>query len=382
MLNFEQPFRPYTVYGENSIEKLSDFIYGNRVMFIYGSGSIKKSGLYNKIINGIGQTNYIEYGGIASNPKLSLIREAIKLGKDFEVDQIIAVGGGSVIDGAKAIAVGIKSDTDIWDAYSSKAKVCDAVDILTVVTNVATGSETNDVSVLVNDKLNLKRSIKSKYIYPKVAIMDPLLTLTVDKYTTRYGIVDCFSHLLEQYFNNVNNSVVDGQIASYMRSIVDLGPKLLADLSNKELRDMHMYLSYVAYNCDIRNTVGGDFACHGLDYGLASVFDTTHGAGLAILTPNWMEYISDYKPEKIISFGKEVFNINEEDSSSACEKTIAALRNWLKSLNAAKKYSDINVIIEEKQLYSMIEKAKVSYPLGNYYGLDEDAIRKIYEMGN
>lgn len=382
MLKFEQQFRPYTVYGEGSIEKLSDFIYGNRIMFVYGSGSIKKSGLYDKIIDSIGETNYIEYGGIASNPKLSLIREAIKVGKDFNVDQIIAVGGGSVIDGAKAIAVGIKSKTDIWDAYSAKTKPTAAVDLLTVVTNVATGSETNDISVLVNDQLKLKRSIKSQFIYPKVAIMDPLLTLTVGEYTTRYGIVDCFSHLLEQYFNNVNNSVVDGQIASYMRSIVDLGPKLLADLQNKELRDMHMYLSYVAYNCEIRNTVGGDFACHGLDYGLASVFDTTHGAGLAIITPNWMEYISDYKPEKIISFGKEVFNIKIEDPQLACKKTVAALRNWLKSLNAAENYKDINVIIEEKQLYSMIDKAKVSYPLGNYYGLDEEAIRKIYEMGN
>ncbi len=381
MLNFEQPFRPHTVYGENKVEELPNYLYGTKVLLMYGSGSIKHSGLYDRIIELLADTDYIEYGGITSNPKLSHIREAIELCKLNNVDQIIAVGGGSVIDGAKAVAVGAKIDVDIWQAYGNGYKISNATDLLTIVTNVATGSETNDVSVLVNDETNLKRSIKSPYIYPKVALMDPLLTLTVNEYTTRYGIVDCFSHLLEQYFNNVNNVIIDDQIAGYLRNIIDLGPKLLADLKNPELRDAHMYLSYVAYNCDIRNTVGGDFACHGLDYGLASVFDTTHGAGLAILTPNWMEYVTSHKPQKIAKFGRDVFDIDNCSDLEAAKAATAGLRAWLKSLNAAKQYSDINVIIEEKKLLEMIEKSKVSYPLGNYYQLDEAAIREIYEMG-
>lgn len=382
MLNFIQPFRPRTVYGVDSVNQLPDYIYGTRVMLVYGSGSIKHSGLYDRIIDMLTDVNYIEYGGISSNPRLSQVREAIEAGKSFGVDQIIAVGGGSVIDGAKAIAVGIKTEADIWEAYSNGYKVTDAVDILSIVTNVATGSETNDISVVVNDETNLKRSIKSEYIYPKVAIMDPSLTVTVNEYTTRYGLIDCFSHLLEQYFNNVNNSIVDDQIASYLRHVVKLAPELLNNLEDLELRDRHMYLSYMAYNCDIRNTVGGDFACHGLDYGLASVFDTTHGAGLAIIMPNWMEYTINYKPSKIAQFGRDVFGITASDETVAASQTVDAFRNWLNSLNAAKKYSDINVIIEENKLLEMIEKSKVSYPLGNYYGLDEAAIREIYEMGN
>ncbi len=381
MLNFKQPFRPHTIYGANTINQLSDYIYGTKVLFLYGSGSIKHSGLYKVVIDQLKDVDYIEVGGVKSNPKLSLIRSVIKQCKDSNVDQIIAVGGGSVIDAAKAIAIGVMEDEDIWDIYTKGIKITNSVDILSVVTNVATGSETNDVSVIVNDEINLKRSIKNPLIYPKVAIMDPLLTITVNEYTTRYGIVDCFSHLLEQYFNNINNPIVDDQIAGYLRNIIDLGPKLLADLKNPELRDAHMYLSYVAYNCDIRNTVGGDFACHGLDYGLASVFDTTHGAGLAILTPNWMEYVAEYKPEKIARFGREVFRVVEKDDKKAAVLATALLRDWLKSLNAAERYSDINVIIEEKELLEMIEKAKVSYPLGNYYQLDETAIREIYEMG-
>lgn len=382
MLNFKQPFRPCTVYGPKTINELANYVYGTRVMLVYGTGSIKHSGLYNKITAMLTDVNYIEYGGISSNPKLSQIREAIKKAKEFDVDQLIAVGGGSVIDGAKAIAVGIKTEDDIWDAYGNGSKVTDAVDILTVVTNVATGSETNDVSVLVNDQTNLKRSIKSEYIYPKVAIMDPLLTLTVNEYTTRYGIIDCFSHLFEQYFNLVNNKIIDDQITGYMRNVIELGPKLLADLTNPELRDAHMYLAYTAYNCDIRNTIGGDFACHGLDYGLASVFDTTHGAGLGILMPNWMEYVADNKPQKIASLGRSIFNIDDTSDTNAAKLTVQAFRNWLNQLNAAKNYQDINVIIDEKKLLEMIEKSKVSYPLGNYYKLDETAIREIYEMGN
>lgn len=382
MLNFEQPFRPHTVYGQNSIEQLADYIYGSKIMFVYGSGSIKHNGVYDKVINSLENKDYIEFGGIGSNPKLSLIRQAIKECKLNNVDQIIAVGGGSVIDAAKAIAIGAKSDTDIWDIYTQGHKIDSSIDLLSVVTNVATGSETNDVSVIVNDEINLKRSIKNIHAYPKVAIMDPNLTLSVNEYTTRYGIVDCFSHLLEQFFNNVNNSTIDKQLALYMREVIDLGPKLLEDLKNIELRDNHMYLSYVAYNCDIRNIVGGDFACHGLDYGLASVFNSTHGAGLAILTPNWMEYVTNHKPAKIAYFGRLVFDIKEEDDTLAAKLATEELRGWLKTLNAAERYSDINVIIEEKQLLEMIEKSKVSYPLGNYYGLDEKAIREIYEMGN
>lgn len=382
MLSFEQPFRPHTVYGADKVEELPNYLYGNKILLMYGSGSIKHSGLYDRIIEMLEGSDYLEFGGVTSNPKLSDIRQAIELCKLNKVDQIIAVGGGSVIDAAKAVAVGATIAVDIWEAYGNGYKVSDAIDILTIVTNVATGSETNDVSVIVNDESNLKRSIKNPLIYPKVAIMDPLLTVTVNEYTTRYGIVDCFSHLLEQYFNNVNNVIVDDQIAGYLRNVIELGPKLLADLKNPELRDAHMYLSYVAYNCDIRNTVGGDFACHGLDYGLASVFDTTHGAGLAILTPNWMEYVTDYKPHKIAEFGRSVFGIDCEDDVEAAKLATTNLREWLKSLNAAKQYSDINVIIEEKKLLEMIEKSKVSYPLGNYYKLDETAIREIYEMGN
>lgn len=381
MLNFVQSFRPHTIYGPNKIDELADYVYGNKVLLMYGSGSIKRTGLYDRIIDLLGTTDYIEYGGITSNPKLSDIRKAIELCKLYKVDQIIAVGGGSVIDGAKAVAIGSKIDVDIWEAYSNGYQVNDAVDILTVVTNVATGSETNDISVLVNDQINLKRSVKSPHIYPKVAIMDPLLTLTVNEYTTKYGIIDCFSHLLEQYFNVQDNIIVDRQIISYMRSIIELGPNLLANLQDPELRDGHMYLSYMAYNCDIRNTVGGDFACHGLDYGLSSVYDTTHGAGLGIITPNWMEYVANYKPEKIASFAREVFDIKEADDYQAALLGTRELRLWLDSLNAARTFQDINVMIEEDKLLEMIEKAKVSYPLGNYYQLDEADIRAIYEMG-
>lgn len=381
MLNFTQSFRPLTIYGPNKIDELPTYIYGNKVLLMYGSGSIKRTGLYDRIIDLLGTTDYIEFGGITSNPKLSDIRQAIELCKLSNVDQIIAVGGGSVIDGAKAVAIGSKIDVDIWEAYGNGYQVTDAVDVLTVVTNVATGSETNDISVVVNDQINLKRSVKSPHIYPKVAIMDPLLTLSVNEYTTRYGIVDCFSHLLEQYFNIQNNQIVDQQIVAYMRSIIELGPKLLANLNDPELRDGHMYLSYMAYNCDIRNTVGGDFACHGLDYGLSSVFNTTHGAGLGIITPNWMEYVANYKPEKIASFARDVFDVKEANDYQAAVSATKQLRTWLASLNAARTFADINVQFDEEQLIEMIEKAKVSYPLGNYYQLDEVGIRTIYEMG-
>ncbi len=380
MLNFNQPYRPNTIYGPDSIEKLSAYCMSDSVLLLYGSGSIKKTGLYDRLQIILKDVNIIPFGGIGSNPKLSIIEAAIKVCKENNIKQIIAVGGGSVIDGAKAICVGARSDKPIWDIYMTN-QVEDALELITVVTNVATGSETNDVSVIVNDTLNLKRSIKNRYIYPKVAIMDPLLTLTVNEYTTKYGVIDCFSHLFEQYFNNINNKIIDDTIVSYMKNVIELGPKLIGDLQNPTLRDNHMYLCYVAYNCEIRNIVGGDFACHGLDYGLASVFDTTHGAGLAIIMPNWMEFVKQYKPQKIASLGRALFAIEEEDDKLAASLCIDQFRLWLTKMRAVSKYEQLNVTIDEIQLDEMIEKSKVSYPLGNYYQLDEKAIKTIYEMG-
>ncbi len=381
MLNFNQPFRPNTFFGVGTLNKIEGIVANyNKVMLVYGGHSLKATGTYDKIISQLSNVELVEYSGITANPRLSDVRRAIDVAKENDIELIIAAGGGSVIDAAKAIAVGARLQTDIWGAYSNKATISKAIDIMSIITNVATGSEANDVSVLVNDELNLKRSIKTSLIYPKFAIMDPELTLTVNEYTTKYGLIDAFSHMMEQYFNTIDNHIIDRYIAGLMVDIVDLAQKLLADLTNVELREQHMLLAYLAYNCDIRNMVGGDFACHGLDYGLASEFNTTHGAGLGIIMPNWMKYVANHKPEKIVKFGRIVFNLTGTDEEVAFAAS-TSLRTWLDSLNAAKTYSELNVIINSEALDQMVEKAKVSYPLGNYYGLDQDAIREIFEMG-
>ncbi len=382
MLDFTLPKRSNTLYGQGKIDLLKTLVKQNEnVLFLYGTASVKKTGTYDIISENLKMTNMFEFGGISANPKLSSTRAAIELVKKEKIETIVAVGGGSVIDAAKAIAVGAKYDGDVWDLYSGKAEIKSALDVITIVTNVATGSETNDVSVLVNDVQNLKRSIKTPLIYPKAAILDCNLTLTVSEYTTKYGIIDAFSHVFEEYFNNVNNPVIDLQILTLIKSILDLGPKLLNDLENIELRDQHMLLAYLAYNCDIRNMVGGDFACHGLDYGLASVFDTTHGAGLSVIMPNWMKFVADYKPEKIAKFGQFIFNISESDNKKAAHETAKKLREYLNKLDAASCYSDLGISVGTEELEEMIEKAKVSYPLGNYYPLDTEKIKKVYELG-
>ncbi len=382
MLKFNHAFRPNTYFGCGSLTNLESIVLNYRkVLLVYGGSSLKATGTYERIIKQLNNVEVIEYAGITANPRLSDVREAITLAKTENIDVIIAAGGGSVVDAAKAIAVGIKQECDIWDAYQAKTSIEAATDIISIITNVATGSEANDVSVLVNDEINLKRSIKNPLIYPKYAIMDPELTTTVNEYTTRYGLVDAFSHAMEEYFNGVNNHIIDRYIAGLMIDIIDLAPKLLADLNNVTLREEHMLLAYLAYNCDIRNMVGGDFACHGLDYGLASEFNTTHGAGLGIIMPNWMEYVADYKPEKIAQFGRVVFGTEETNNQQCALLASEKLRTWLNLLNAAEKYSELNVIINTEAMDRMVEKAKVSYPLGNYYGLDEQAIKAIFEKG-
>lgn len=382
MLNFNQAYRPNTFFGNGTIMQLEKIVEKyNSALLVYGGNSLKASGTYEQIIKQCSKISVLELDKVSENPKLSDIKRAYQIVNDEPVDLIIAAGGGSVIDAAKAIAVALKTPGDVWDIYAGKNQICEAIDIVSIITNVATGSETNDISVLVNDDLKLKRSIKSPIIYPKYAIMDPKLTVTVKEYTTRYGLIDTFSHLMEQYFNNYDNSIIDGYIIGLMQETIEVANLLLNDLSNVELREKHMLLAYLAYNCDIRNMVGGDFACHGLDHGLASECNTTHGAGLAIIMPNWMEYVSAYKPSKIAKLGEALFGLSIDDEKQTAMQTSVELRKWLKSLNAVEKYSELNVIIDSSVLKRMVKKAQVSYPLGNYYQLDESAIKIILEKG-
>ncbi len=380
--NFELQTRPKILFGKEQIKNLSNELenYQN-ILLVYGKSSIKENGLYNIIIDQLKNKNIFELEGITPNPRLSSVQKGIQICKEHKIDFILAVGGGSVIDAAKAISIGAKSKSDIWDIITKKAEVNDKIDLGTVITMVATGSETNDIFVVYNDETNLKRSLKTKYAYPKIAIMDPTYTLTVCKRQTINGIVDVLSHLFEQYMNKEDDYIINEQIALYFKQMLKIGEELVNNLEDYNLRANHMYIAMMGYNGDYRTILTGDWACHGLDYGLASEFDNYHGEGLAIIMPNWLKYVYNKYPNKnkiIKQFIKDIYNTDDT------LKGIKKLEDYFVKIGAPKYYYQIldqNKLIEDNTLNTMVQKAQFTKPLGQTIPLTEEDIKNIYIMG-
>ncbi|MFV0288841.1 MAG: iron-containing alcohol dehydrogenase [Mycoplasmatales bacterium] len=381
MNNFILENRPKIFFGKNQIQNLEKevLLYKN-ILLVYGQGSIKKNGIYSEVKNQLINKNIIDLPGITPNPRITDVKKGIKLCQEHDVDFILAIGGGSVIDCAKAIALGACHEENIWDIIVKKCEVNKALPLGTIPTMIATGSETNDIFVILNDEINLKRSLKTGYTYPKFTIMDPTYTLTINRRQTVNGIVDTLSHLLEQYINTDTNEIIDHQILTMFKDMLSIGEQLINNLDNYELRAKHMYLAMTGYNGDYRTIVGGDWACHGMDYGLASKFNNYHGEGLAIIMPNWLEYVSNNydNTTKVKSLLQGAFG------QSDVFQNIMNFRNYLNKIGAPLKYSEIQdkeIEITPEILTEMIHKAQFTKPLGGTIPLTEADIKKIYLMG-
>ncbi|MFV0247089.1 MAG: iron-containing alcohol dehydrogenase [Mycoplasmatales bacterium] len=372
MLNYELKNRPDIYFGQGKLNELSTIISTyNNILLVYGKSSIKKNGLYDKVISLLKDKNIVEFGGIKPNPPNSQLNEAVSICKEKNIDLILAVGGGSVIDGAKAISIASKSNNSCWDIFINKEDIKEKTDLVTIITNVATGSETNDISVILNDDIDLKRSYKHHSMYPKAAILDPEVTMSVNKYYTTYGLIDTFSHLLEQLINDKNEVVVNNLIISLLKDLMVISPQLLADLENVELRENHMFISMYGYNGEFRAYLTGDWACHGLDYGIASLWDNTHGAGLSVVTPNYIEYLENN--EIINNVGKQLFN------TSTNKEFALALREYFNSLGAVATFKDMDINPSDDQLKEMASKAMFLSPLGGVGKLNEEDVYNIYK---
>lgn len=371
--------RPKIIFGEGSINNLKEEVSSyNNILIVYGVRSVIENGSLELVKSNLVGKNIFDLKGIVPNPKLSKIYEGIEICKQENIDLVIALGGGSVIDSAKAIALGAKSEDDIWDIITKKKPVASAVDLAVIPTMIATGSETNDIFVVLNDKENLKRSLKDKNTYPKFTIMDPTYTITIDRRNTVAGIVDTLSHILEQYVNDKGSVIINSLLVTYFKRMQEVGKNLVKNLDSYDSREEHMYIAMQAYNGDYRTIVGGDFACHGLDYGLAGEFNNIHGEGLSIVTCNWLLYVvvNKLKNHEIISeFFKELYG--EEDTILA----ISQLKEYLKEIGAPTKYKDIGIEFDDATLDRMVENSQFVKPLGNTIPLNEAQIKDIYLMG-
>ncbi|WP_438312122.1 iron-containing alcohol dehydrogenase [Sporosarcina sp. FA9] len=377
---FQNPVK--LIFGKGQISNIIKELpqYGKRVLVVYGGGSVKRSGLFeelNTILNEIGMEVH-ELAGVEPNPRVSTVRKGVAICKKENIDVLLAVGGGSVIDCTKLIAVASKYDGDAWDFVSKKAFPTDALPFGTILTLAATGSEMNAGSVITNEETQEKYGWGSPFSYPKFSILDPTYTKTVPLDQTIYGIVDMMSHVLEQYFNEATNTPVQDEMCEgVLRAIIENGPKLIENLEDYSLRETILFAGTMGLNGFLKMGYNGDWATHEIEHAVSAVYDIPHAGGLAILFPQWMRYNVKVNPERFAKLGVKVFRVNPEGKTAEqiAHEGIDRLASLWKSMGAPETLAYYN--IDDSKLELIAEKATVNGNIGKFASLDKEDVLSI-----
>ncbi|WP_077329452.1 iron-containing alcohol dehydrogenase [Virgibacillus siamensis] len=350
---FQNPVK--LIFGKDQLGALPNEIskYGNKILLLYGGGSIKKNGVYDRIMESLAGDNLetIELSGVEPNPKLSTIKRAVDVCKSENIDFILAVGGGSVIDAAKAVAIGAQNDADVWDLITKKERPSGALPFGTVVTLASAGSEMNASSVITNWETKEKKGWSSPFTYSKFSILDPTFTYSVPPEQTTFGIVDIMAHVLENYFHHsLNTPVQDGLCETILKDLLETGPRLLENPDSYALRETVMLNAVLARNGMLNMGSKGDWATHDLEHAVSAIHDIPHAGGISILFPNWMKHVLDEQNEaRFKQLAVNVFSVSPEGKSNhdVALEGIEALRNFWNLLGAPQNLSEYNLTEEE-----------------------------------
>jgi alcohol dehydrogenase YqhD (iron-dependent ADH family) len=353
----------------------------------YGGGSIKTTGLYDKVKKSLASEGIevVELGGVVPNPRVSLVREGIKLCREKNIDFILAVGGGSAIDSAKAIGVGVPYDGDVWDFYSGKTMPVKTLPVATVLTIPAAGSEVSWASVINNEDGAFKRPLDIDVIYPVFSILDPEITYTLPPYQTACGISDMMAHVIERYMTRERNvELTDRLCEAVMKTIINNAPIVMAKHDDYAARAEIMWAGAVAHNNLLDTGRVGDWASHVIEHELSAINDVAHGAGLAIVVPNLMKYVYKHDPQRFVQFAVRVFGIEENfhDPEQTILRGIEALRSFFTSICLPATLSEIG--IGEEHFEGIGEKTlkmdNVKGTTGNFYPLTAKDIVEILKL--
>ena len=364
-------------FGKNSLSGLNNVIqqYGRKVLLVYGKGSIKKTGLYDDVMNYLKGVNaeVFEYEGIRSNPVIEDVDTAAALGRKHKVDVILAVGGGSVIDSAKFISITIPVKHPAWDFITRKAKPVKGVPLICILTLAATGTEMNPFAVISNPAAKFKDGYGSPLMYPAHSFLDPQLTVTVPRNYTAYGIADLIAHCFEAWFGPGEATLSDRFIISIVQEAMKYGPPLLKDLGNYELREKIMYAATMALNgLTMQGKKSGDWAVHGIGHILSLLYDIPHGASLTIVYPAWLKYIEKKYPDRIGLLGSGIFN-----EPLTAHESIWRIEELFRSLECPVRLSETGIVTNKQKIFETLVINKVS---GANYKLKEEDLRKIVEL--
>lgn len=354
--------------------------YGTRALLVYGGGSIKKTGLYDKVVSSLqaAQMEFCELGGVQPNPRLSLVREGIVLCQKNGLDIVLAVGGGSAIDTAKAIAMGVAEGGDVWDFYIGKRVAEKALPVGVLLTIPAAGSEASVGSVITNEDGWLKRPCDNPILRPKFALMNPELTYTLPSYQTACGAADILAHMLERYFTNIPHvDLTDRMLEGAISNILEYAPMALAEPENYDYRAEIMLTGYVAHNNSLDMGRIGDWASHNIEHELSAIYDIAHGAGLAIVFPAWMKYVYQVNIDKFVQLFTRVFGVsmNLNDKELIVREGIARLEAWFRRMGLPTRLSEAGIPAD--RIDEMAEKA---HQVGNFKVLNREDIAQVLTL--
>lgn len=387
MLDFTYSNITKIVFGRGAEEHAGKeaAAWGKKVLLHYGGGHIVRTGLKDRVTASLQEAGLeiVELGGVQPNPRLSLVRQGIALAREERVDLILAVGGGSVIDSAKSIAIGVPYEGDVWDFYAGKAKARETLPVGVVLTIPAAGSESSTSAVVTNEDGWRKVGYGSVLMRPKFALMNPELTYTLPAYQTACGVADMFAHILERYFTREDHvGLGDHLCEGAMRSIIQEAPQAIAEPENYGARANIMWAGTVAHNGLLGVGRSEDWASHAIEHELSAMYDLAHGAGLAIVFPAWMKYVYRQDPERFVQFAVRVFGVeqNFHHPEQTILEGIRRLEDFFRRIGLPTTLSDANIPADGLEDMAEMATAGDTKRLGSFLPLGQSDVLGIYRL--
>ncbi len=357
--------------------------FSSKVLLHYGKESVKKSGLLDRVFRSLDKEgiHHVELGGVSPNPRLSLAREGIKICREKKLDFILAVGGGSVIDSAKAIAAGVPYTGDVWDFYTRKAAIASMLPVGVVLTIPAAGSESSNGSVITNEEGWYKKDAGSELMRPRFAIMNPELTFTLPPYQTACGAADIMAHVMERYFTNARAvEFTDRLCEATLKTMINHVPRVLADPKSYDSRAEIMWAGTIAHNDLLSTGRIGDWGSHMIEHELSGIYDVAHGAGLAVVFPAWMKKVYTHDVARFAQFAHRVWNVdyNFADPASTAREGIRRLEVFFHEIGLPVTLKELGV--KDDRLQEMAGKCTERGPVGNFVKLGRNEVFEVFKL--
>jgi len=388
MENFTFYSPTYFCFGKDSENKIGEMVErfgGKKVLIHYGGGSIKHNGVFDSVVASLNEKKipYVELAGVMPNPRSGLVYQGIELCRKEGIDFILAVGGGSTIDSAKAIAAGVVYEGDFWDYYGSGKPVNKALPLGTVLTIAAAGSEGSPDSVITHENGMLKRATSGEALRPKFSILNPQSTCTLSAYQTACGITDIMAHVCERYFTNTKDVEITDRICEgVLKTMIEESPKVIKNGQDYQARANIMWAGMVAHNnlCGVGREQ--DWSSHGIEHELSALYDVAHGAGLAVIMPAWMKYVMKHDVNRFAQFAVRVWgcDMNFADPEITAIEGISRFQGFLASIGMPSNFTELRA--KEEDIPALVKHLGVTDAgkMGGFMKLGPKDVEAIYRL--